>query len=1071
MGLVARKPKQQVLRAPPVLTDIVMREFTGLWNQADNELNLKNTFFPTLLNWERKENGALGPRYGYTLYSSIMNRPTLKGTLRLVPGENQPELECEDHGLVEGTTIQLSGFPATPSSYLGISVSDLSKPLTVMGPVTTDSMYVLLPRWTTKSGSPVSIPVDIKADLPTGNIIELIAFQNRLVWVTNTGYIGALDDLGFSRTIWGPSIVELVSLDQDLSPTVFLKTEAGQPLLVIDTGQSLYSVEDALEAVENEDRGYFDTKIASDHVTPLPPLGFVEVPPRLRESWDSTPALAGLSATDHGKRAIDVITQPRFPLAKEPDAFYDPKRRMRIDKSPDGEDGTIRVRHDNDFRNDDAYFRLNSFPDGVDHLSVSAKLRWETDYDWMDPAVQPLEGTWGFGLWLGKHGNEAYWDIPPEEQDGVWITVVWGNHDAVPGGPTGASGSLYSFHLNRKQDRDDIWMHGLLSGDHPVSRDSWLDFDMEVKLNKPGVADGIIRLWINDVLVAEVTNAILSLDDRWKLRGFLCYDGYGQVGFDRDDYIIPPKDQSYYINGITYWTPPEELNVSEPVEVKVGSLIQLSGWPPLGGIPEWEINRVHRIEAISGDEYTVRVLTPAVATVQSAPNLGLARVSLSRAWRETVYASYAVSNRQLLIGNGIDKPVVVDFMETTSAKFLTDLASGSNINTPVARYVAAGADYTVWGGNALEPGTIYISASGTNGTYEGDPPPNDAVRMDVALHSSSTNGEITGLAFHKGLLWVGFDNDFVIVELGQYVDDVHSPVVKDVIKSFGCIAHKTLISVGEVFYSADVAGVVNVEESMVSKSFKPEYVSELIASHISGAMSKLTVLDQRDKVWAVYDKRMSRYMLWVPRGDGIYHTYVYTLIPDRDVGGWQLFRAYDFTCGVRTELGRLFMAKGPQVFYLGNSTDNVYNDNGTDVEGVFETPWMDFKQRNDLKKLRYLNFDTDGNGTFKVSLFVDRYYEDLQQLQTDYEKNPNVTYDEFTLPLIPSAEQWYMGDDRGGYGGSKQTMGGGRRTSRNALLAMALMFKQLKMRVWFRNNKKMDFVSVIMSYQRGSIRG
>jgi hypothetical protein len=876
MGLVARRPKQQVLRAPPVLTDVVIRDFTGLWNQADNELNLRNTFFPTLLNWERKENGALGPRYGYTRYSSIMNRPTLKGTLHLTPGDNQPELESLNHGLVEGTVLTLSGFPSSPSSYLGISVSDLSKPLTVIGPVTTDSMFVILPRWTTTTGSPVSIDVDIKASQPTGNIIDLIAFQNRLVWVTDTGYIGALDDLGLSRTIWGPSIVELVSLDQDISPTVFLKTAQGQAILVIDTGQSLYDVDEALEAVRTEDRSYFDTEIISDDVTELPPQGFIEVPPRLRESWESEPALAGLSATDHGKRAIDVITRPRFPLAKEPDAFYDPKRRMRIDKSPDGEEGTIRVRHDNDYKNDDAYFRLNSFPDGKDHLSVSAKLRWETDYDWMDPTVQPLEGTWGFGLWLGKHGNEAYWDIPPEEQDGVWITVTWTNQDFVLAVPSsGASGALYSYHLNRKQDRDDIWMHGLSTGDHPVTRGSWVDFDLEVKINKPGVADGFIRLWINDTLVGEITNAILSLDDRWKLRGFLCYDGFGQVGFDTDDYIVPPKDQSYYINGITYWTPPEELNTTEPVEVKVGSLIQLSGWPPLGGIPEWEINRVHRIEAINGDEYTVRVLTPAVATVQSEPNLGLARVSYSRAWRETAFASHAVSNRQLLIGNGIDKPVVVDFMETSSAKFLTDPASGSNINTPVARYVAAGSEFTVWGGNALEPGVIYISASGTNGTYEGDQAPNDAIHMDVALHSSSSNGEITGLCFHKGLLWVGFDNDFVIIELGQYVEDVHSPVVKDVIRNFGTVAHKAMISVGEIFYAADVAGVVNVEESQVARSFKPEYVSELIASHINGSMGRLTVLDQRDRVWSVYDKRMNRYMLWVPRGDGIYHTYVF----------------------------------------------------------------------------------------------------------------------------------------------------------------------------------------------------
>lgn len=1070
MGLVARKPKQQVLRAPPVLTDVVLREFSGLWNQADNELNLKSNYFPTLLNWERKENGALGPRYGYKLYSSILNRPTLKGTLKLIPGDNQPELVSENHGLVEGTIIRLSGFPSTPSSYLGISTTDLSKPLTVIGPVTSDSMFALLPRWTTATGEAVDVEVDIKADLPTGNIIDLISFQNRLIWVTDTGYIGALDDLGHSRTIWGPSIVELISLDQDLSPTVFLYVKEGFTFLEIDTGQALYNITDALHAADVNDAHYFDVTIPSHKTTEPPFEGFTDIPPRTRGDWKSKPALAGLSSVDHGKRAIDVITRPRFPLVREPDAFIDPKRRVRIDASPDGEQGTIRVRHDNDYQNEDAYFRLDSFPNGVNHLALSAKLRWQGDYDFMDPATDDIEGTWGFGLWLGKHGNEAYWDRPPEKQDGVWITVTWDNQDVISTEP-GGSGVLYSFHLNRKEDRDGSSMHGTPLGRMPIELDTWINFDLEVKLNKPGLADGIIRLWIKDILVGEITNAVLSLDDSWKLRGYLFYDGYGQVGFDVDDYIVPPQDQSYYINGITYWTPPEDLNTSEVVVPKIGSLIQLSGWPTMGGVPEWEINRVHKIEDIVGDRYKVRILTPAVTTVQSALNLGIARVSLSRSWRETAFASHAVSNRQLLIGNGIDKPVKVDFLDVNSARFLTDPASDSNINTPVARYVAAGSEYTVWGGNALEPGVIYISAAGTNGTYEGDQAPNDAIHMDVATHSSSTNGEITGLSFHKGLLWVGFDNDFVIIELGQYTEEVHTPTVKDVIKNFGCIAHKAMVSVGEVFYSVDVAGVVNVEESMVSKSFKPQYVSELIASHISGSMSKISALDQRDKVWAFYDKRMSRYMLWVPRGDGVFHTYVYTLLPDKKVGGWQLFRAYDFTCGVRSELSRLFVAKGPQVFYLGNSTDEIYNDNGTDVEGVFETPWMDLKSRNDIKRLRYLNFDTDGNGTFKVSLFTDRYYEDLQQLQTDHEHNPDIVYDEFTLPLIPTAEQFYVGADRGGYGGDKQTYGGGMRTARNALLAMSLMFKQLKLRVWFRNNKKMDFTSIILSYQRGSIRG
>ena len=1072
MGLLVPKPsRRRDISYQSVLQEIVLRDFDGLWNQADNDLNLKTKYFSTLLNWERKEDATIGPRYGYTKYSNIINTPLLDAEVNFDKGTNTLLVECAGHGLVEGSYVTLSGFPSNVTSYLGVPVTELTKPLVVIGPITLDTFHILLDRWTDTTGTEVAVHVKAKSDQPLGDIVDIEYFQNRLVYVTDKGYIGSVDSEAKSRVLWSPSVVELATLTEDASPEGFLRTFNNSDIMAYDLGRALYNVNAAKDAAQNNNQAYFNTTIPSA-ITLEPPFEFfTDIPPRMKDGWERKSVLPGLGTENNNRLAKDVIARPRYPVVSNP-GFKDQGGRIRIDKAPDGTESCIRSRVDNDFPNPDARFLLDSYPQGLKELGLSGKYFWQSDYEWGDPTIGDVVGSIGFGLWIGGPSKFGYDRTVPEDQDGVWLTPIWNNGTTLASGQLGAFVQIDSYHLNRKQDRDNPppEMHGKRAGNHQLTRNAWINFDMHVKMNTPGVADGFIRFWINDVMVAEIKNAVLTLDGKWGIHGFLFNDRWGEVFTGLDDYVVPTLDESYYISQLEYWTPEEKPVTSEPVEPKVGSLIQLAGWSTLGGVPDEEINRVHRIIDITGDQYKFRVLTKADSTAQSEVNKGIARVSISTAWSDTPFASHAVHNRKLLIGNGRDKPVVVDFLETNSAQFLRDPATDSNVNTPIAKYVAVGANYTVWGGNPLEPGTIYISATGTNNTYEGDPDPNDATRMDVSKLSSSSNGEITGLMFHKGNLWVAFDNEYVIIQLGVYTEDLHTPRVVDTIKNFGGISHRAMNSVGELAYSTDTQGVIHVEESLIGDSLRPKYASELIAPHISEALSSLSILEQQEKVWAFYDKRMSRYMLFVPRGTGVYHTYVYTLLPERKVGGWQLFRGYDFTCGVRSELNRLFVAKGQNIYYLGTSIDEVYKDDGLDVEGVLEFPWMDFNRRNVLKKLRYMGFDTVGTATFLVSLFTDGYYEDLEQLANEHMIDPNKEYDEFTLPLIPQVEQWFAGADRGGWGGNRQTYGGGRRTARTALMAVSAAFKQLRVRLYFKNNKKMNLVSIMMSYQVGSIR-
>jgi hypothetical protein len=174
----------------------------------------------------------------------------------------------------------------------------------------------------------------------------------------------------------------------------------------------------------------------------------------------------------------------------------------------------------------------------------------------------------------------------------------------------------------------------------------------------------------------------------------------------------------------------------------VGGIIKLSNYGDVGGIPAAEIETTHIIVAISGTTYIVQLLTPATLGVSANGKL---YYSESTAWHTPFYCSHAIFNRQLLLCNGIDKPLFVDFENTPVCQFLVDPSGPTNVNTPIGLYVAAGDNYTVIAGNALEPGTIYISAQNTNCVFPGDQAPNDSTKVDVSKLVNTPTPTITGL--------------------------------------------------------------------------------------------------------------------------------------------------------------------------------------------------------------------------------------------------------------------------------------------------------------------------------------
>jgi hypothetical protein len=79
--------------------------------------------------------------------------------------------------------------------------------------------------------------------------------------------------------------------------------------------------------------------------------------------------------------------------------------------------------------------------------------------------------------------------------------------------------------------------------------------------------------------------------------------------------------------------------------------------------------------------------------------------------------SYTVFNSDLIVTNGLDKPIVID--NTFAVTYLQDLATGSNVYVPITNLVTTVANYCVMAGYN-DTDEVFISSAGTSGTWPGD---------------------------------------------------------------------------------------------------------------------------------------------------------------------------------------------------------------------------------------------------------------------------------------------------------------------------------------------------------------
>jgi hypothetical protein len=367
---------------------------------------------------------------------------------------------------------------------------------------------------------------------------------------------------------------------------------------------------------------------------------------------------------------------------------------------------------------------------------------------------------------------------------------------------------------------------------------------------------------------------------------------------------------------------------------------------------------------------------------------------------------------------------------------------------------------------------LFISARGTSGTWFGDPAPNDAAIVDLGPRVALGSATITGLVAWRDKLIVTFERGVLPLNLGIYTGtpSVHTPSDDGFIEEWGCLTHRSLISVGDDTFYCDNVGVNSITRVNIYQTLRPVRASHLIDPLITAMLQPLSTNQVSQHVFAVYDLRHFRYMLFAPvfAADGVTVTesicFSYSNIPALKVDAWARLRGWKWQAACRTALQNVIFAGGNKLYsYDFDNPDtgaDLLNDpdvnggNGVPLTFEWEMPWADFKRRMFIKQTRYISLDTQGDAEFTLDAFVDNIVE---RQGVD----------------VPMLSMTFFGGDVGGFGNSpfgNAGFGGGRKSSDERLFAWTTKLKLLKLRFSGTTTRKLKFISVSIAYVLGKAR-
>lgn len=422
------------------------------------------------------------------------------------------------------------------------------------------------------------------------------------------------------------------------------------------------------------------------------------------------------------------------------------------------------------------------------------------------------------------------------------------------------------------------------------------------------------------------------------------------------------------------------------------------------------------------------------------------------------HIDHAEQDGKLIVHNDRNKPIIIG--DDLTVDYLQDLATNTNINTPIGRHCATVDKYHVIA-SGTEP-DLFISATGASGTYVGDPIPNDSLIYSLGSYAPTRNRKIVACKAFKGLLFVFFVTSIVIVRLGKISNTGdHTPEVVDVLDSIGAISHRSIFTTEKDIVVYTRKGVYRIRRNSLGTAFEPIQLTSDIDPLLSKNLPK--VGSAAGYSFALQDNIAKKSFFFVRTEADAKIVLACSSDSEFKKTAWSPIDGWDFDGGCFTENDRVFFFKGTKLYQYGNKAftgEDYYSDFladatvngglGTPITFDWESSWLDANARLRTKDILKVTGDTIGEADFFLDIFVDNIYKDSEG-----------NYD-------PAVSLELRAGSVGGYGTPSVGYGGGRRFSDERYFGFPVRCKIFKFRVHGSATKKLTIGALSFIYRTGT---
>lgn len=426
-------------------------------------------------------------------------------------------------------------------------------------------------------------------------------------------------------------------------------------------------------------------------------------------------------------------------------------------------------------------------------------------------------------------------------------------------------------------------------------------------------------------------------------------------------------------------------------------------------------------------------------------------------WRGGITnVDFVTFKRDLIITNGRDKPVTID--QDFKVTYLQDLLTGSNVNVPISSFIASSNQFVVMA-DVDETAILYISARSAAGTWPGDPEPNDATTFDLSTYVGTNSRRIRAIKSFRNYTIVFFETTMVVLQLGGYNEaGIHTPQVVDDFTNSGIINSRCAISTDRDLVFLNEQGIFSAARNVLGNSVESRPISDNLGDDFITDVVKLS--EDVAGTFIVEIKAERRLWFFMNLVDSVK---VYCLSYNEEMTRyrWSEITDVSFSGAFVSSDKRVYFFDGSKIYQQGNQIfdgEDYYQDlmdkskqNGKPIPFVYESPWLDARDRMRTKRLINTIIETSGSAAFKFEVFVDDIYKD-----EDGNLDPALSLD-------------LIGDDAAGFGKNNRAgFGGGRTSSNEQMYRMPTKFKKIKFRVSGNVIDKLAIESLGLVYSIGN---